>query len=166
MIHLIAEYLYHAFPGCSEGELSRMRAALVKGDTLAGMAREFGLVDWVSLGPGELKSGGRRSDFSRPRCFLSSTRRRREAADGRVGTRARDRFVTRLVEGESDIGDLRSHGEGGAESSLIPGEAGDHGEIWDGRGDRGQLLPSGVYFARLTPPGAAGGLAMKLTLLR
>jgi hypothetical protein len=27
--------------------------------------------------------------------------------------------------------------------------AGDHGEVWDGRGDRGQILPSGVYFARL-----------------
>jgi ribonuclease-3 len=60
--HVIAEYLYRAFPDCSEGELSRMRAALVRGDTLAELARELGLGQWIRLGAGELKSGGWRRD--------------------------------------------------------------------------------------------------------
>jgi ribonuclease-3 len=60
--HLIAEFLYRRFPECSEGDLSRMRASLVNGDTLSSLARELGLGDWVRLGAGELKSGGRRRD--------------------------------------------------------------------------------------------------------
>ncbi len=54
----IAQALYEQFPRASEGELSRMRAALVKGDTLAEIAREFELGQWLRLGTGELKSGG------------------------------------------------------------------------------------------------------------
>ena len=60
--HIIADYLYHHFPDASEGDLSRMRAALVKGDTLAGVARSLELGSWVKLGPGELKSGGSRRE--------------------------------------------------------------------------------------------------------
>lgn len=60
--HLIADFLYHRFPECSEGDLSRMRASLVNGDTLSSLARELGLGDWIRLGAGELKSGGRRRD--------------------------------------------------------------------------------------------------------
>ena len=56
----IAEALYRQFPKSSEGELSRMRAALVRGETLAELARELELGDYIDLGPGEMKSGGRR----------------------------------------------------------------------------------------------------------
>lgn len=59
---VIAEALYRQFPKASEGELSRFRAALVKKDTLAKLAREFSLGDYLRLGPGELKSGGFRRD--------------------------------------------------------------------------------------------------------
>jgi ribonuclease-3 len=55
---VIAEELYKRFPEASEGEMSRLRASLVKGDTLAEIARRFELGDVVRLGPGELKSGG------------------------------------------------------------------------------------------------------------
>lgn len=58
--HVIAEWLYQGFPDATEGELSRMRAALVRRETLASVARELGLGDWIRLGPGELKSGGGR----------------------------------------------------------------------------------------------------------
>lgn len=58
--HVIAEALYHRFPDAREGELSRMRASLVKGDTLAELAREIGLGEYLKLGPGERKSGGHR----------------------------------------------------------------------------------------------------------
>lgn len=55
----IAARLYHRFSNADEGELSRLRAQLVKRDTLAAIAREQALGDHLALGPGELKSGGR-----------------------------------------------------------------------------------------------------------
>ena len=55
---IIAEALYQKFPLAKEGELSRLRANLVKGDTLAKVAKEIGLGDCLKLGIGELKSGG------------------------------------------------------------------------------------------------------------
>lgn len=60
--HIVAERLFHLFPDCSEGELSRMRAALVRKESLASVARELSLGAAVSLGPGERKSGGHRRD--------------------------------------------------------------------------------------------------------
>jgi len=59
---VIADDLYHRFPKINEGDMSRMRATLVRGNTLAELGREFGLGDYLKLGPGELKSGGFRRD--------------------------------------------------------------------------------------------------------
>jgi ribonuclease III len=59
---IIAEFLYHRFADIPEGDLSRMRATLVKGKTLAQIARELELGDNLRLGSGELKSGGQRRD--------------------------------------------------------------------------------------------------------
>jgi ribonuclease-3 len=58
--HVIAEALYHRFPDVREGEMSRMRAALVKGETLAEIARELEVGACLTLGTGERKSGGHR----------------------------------------------------------------------------------------------------------
>ncbi len=58
--HIIAEALYQRFPSATEGEMSRMRASLVKGDTLAEVARELQLGEDLRLGIGERKSGGSR----------------------------------------------------------------------------------------------------------
>ncbi len=55
---VITDELYRRFPACDEGKLSRYRARLVKGDTLAVSARVYHLGDYLRLGPGELKSGG------------------------------------------------------------------------------------------------------------
>ncbi|MDH5184130.1 MAG: ribonuclease III [Gammaproteobacteria bacterium] len=61
---VIARALYEKFPSATEGQLSRMRASLVKGDTLAKMAIELDLGECLFLGSGELKSGGfRRSSI-------------------------------------------------------------------------------------------------------
>ncbi|KUJ72209.1 ribonuclease III [Thiomicrospira sp. WB1] len=57
---MIADALFHQFHGISEGDLSRVRAFLVKGETLAKIGREYDLSDYLMLGPGELKSGGYR----------------------------------------------------------------------------------------------------------
>lgn len=59
---MIADALYHKFSGISEGDLSRIRAYLVKGETLAKIGKEYGLSDYLKLGPGELKSGGYRRE--------------------------------------------------------------------------------------------------------
>ncbi len=55
---IIAEVLYRQFPEASEGELSRLRAELVKKSTLAEIARELNLGQTLILGEGEKKSGG------------------------------------------------------------------------------------------------------------
>ena len=58
----IADALYDRFRSSSEGELSRMRAKLVKGETLAEIAKDFQLGEFLNLGHGERKSGGQRRD--------------------------------------------------------------------------------------------------------
>jgi ribonuclease III len=55
---VIANELFHLFPSQSEGQLSTLRAFLVKGDTLAEIGLELSLGDFLFLGQGELKSGG------------------------------------------------------------------------------------------------------------
>lgn len=55
---VISSELYHLYPDATEGELSRLRAHLVKGDTLSKLAIELNIGDFLRLGSGELKSGG------------------------------------------------------------------------------------------------------------
>jgi ribonuclease-3 len=57
---IISEELYRRFDDASEGQLTRLRASLVKGDTLAELAVELDLSDYLRLGVGELRSGGTR----------------------------------------------------------------------------------------------------------
>ncbi|MEZ5529151.1 MAG: ribonuclease III [Porticoccaceae bacterium] len=59
---IIGHAIYQRLPDTSEGDLSRYRASLVKGTTLAVIARELGLGDHLKLGGGEKKSGGQRRD--------------------------------------------------------------------------------------------------------
>ena len=59
---VIAEALFDKFPKHDEGDLTRMRSSLVKGVTLAEVARDFDLGECLILGPGELKSGGHRRE--------------------------------------------------------------------------------------------------------
>ena len=58
----IAESLYNSFSAAAEGDLSRVRAAMVKGETLSAIARELELGNHLRLGEGELRSGGARRD--------------------------------------------------------------------------------------------------------
>lgn len=59
---VIAEAIYYEFPQESEGKLSRLRASLVKGETLAKIALEIDLGEYLYLGQGEMKSGGFRRE--------------------------------------------------------------------------------------------------------
>ena len=58
----VATLLYERFPDLPEGDLSRLRAALVNQSSLSEVALKLGLGDRLRLGEGELKSGG----FRRP----------------------------------------------------------------------------------------------------
>ena len=55
---VMANELFTQFPLQSEGQLSRLRSFLVRGDMLAEIAKELMLGDFLILGQGELKSGG------------------------------------------------------------------------------------------------------------
>ncbi len=59
---LVAELIYERYPSATEGDLTRLRARLVNGQALAGIARSLELGGQLRLGPGELKSGGHRRD--------------------------------------------------------------------------------------------------------
>lgn len=56
---IISEALFSHFPNAKEGELSRLRAALVKGETIAKIALQLDIGEHALLGEGESKSGGR-----------------------------------------------------------------------------------------------------------
>ncbi len=58
----ISDYLYRHKPEATEGALSRLRASVVREETLAQVARRIGLGDYLIMGSGELKSGGHRRD--------------------------------------------------------------------------------------------------------
>ena len=57
--YIAAEKLYQEFPDLTEGEMTKLRAALVRRDTLARMARGIRLGDFLLMGKGEEASGGR-----------------------------------------------------------------------------------------------------------
>jgi len=56
----VSDILFHFYPGIREGDLTKMRAGLVKETTLAKMARKIQLGDFLLLGKGEDASQGRK----------------------------------------------------------------------------------------------------------
>ncbi len=55
---VISNHLYLQYQNLTEGELSRLRSQIVKGKTLAEVARHYDLGQMIKLGAGEIKSGG------------------------------------------------------------------------------------------------------------
>jgi len=92
--YLISIELYQRFPDATEGELSRLRASLVKGETLAKIAAEINLGDFLVMGSGELKSGGYRRSSTLADAF--------EALLGAIyldgGLQTASQFIHRLFE--------------------------------------------------------------------
>lgn len=58
----ISSELYNRYPNLYEGELTRLRASLVNKSTLAALARDLEIGNYLRLGEGELKSGGHDRD--------------------------------------------------------------------------------------------------------
>lgn len=65
---VIADELFKRYPDVQEGDLSRLRANLVNKESLAEIANQLDLGDFIKLGSGELKSGG----FRRPSILADS----------------------------------------------------------------------------------------------
>ena len=59
---VMSQELYHRFPLIDEGQLSRLRSHLVRGQTLAKLAKTIKLSETLVVGQGELKSGGFRRE--------------------------------------------------------------------------------------------------------
>ena len=59
---IVSQILLEAFPECSEGDLSKLRASLVNEKSLAKIARTLSLGDFLWLGKGEQHTGGRDKD--------------------------------------------------------------------------------------------------------
>ncbi len=59
---IVADYLYHKFNNMPEGELTKLRASLVCEKSLCAFSRELGIGEFLLLGKGEEKGGGRERD--------------------------------------------------------------------------------------------------------
>jgi ribonuclease III len=95
---VIAQKLYREFPDLSEGEMTKLRAALVRQRTLARLASSLGLGDYLYMGLGEEATGGRAKQSTLARAL--------EAVVGAVvidqGFAGAEGFVFRLFQGEID----------------------------------------------------------------
>ncbi len=93
---IVSELLFLRFPAYDEGNLTNLRAALVRRETLARLARQLHLGDYLLLGHGEEESGGR----TRPAILCATF----EAVVGALymdgGPNAARHFVLRLLEPE------------------------------------------------------------------
>jgi ribonuclease-3 len=93
---VVASELYARFPELPEGELTKLRSALVRGETLSRIALFLNLGDYLYLGRGEEESGGR----YRPRNLSCAL----EAVIGAVfldqGLDVTKEFILRLLKGK------------------------------------------------------------------
>lgn len=60
---VVARRLYETHPDWTEGALTKVRASLVKKDTLASRAKKLGLDEWVHLGRTELRAGRKKASI-------------------------------------------------------------------------------------------------------
>jgi ribonuclease III len=96
---VVSEMLFRKFPELREGQLTRVRAALVRKETLARFARKLHLGDYLFLGRGEEESGGRK----RPATLCATF----EAVVGAIyldqGLDAVREFVLPLMEADLEV---------------------------------------------------------------
>ncbi len=104
---IIAHQLFQRFPKLSEGDLSRMRAQLVKEPTLCEIASSLGLGEHLRLGEGELKSGG----WRRPSVLADALEAMVGAAYLDGGFEAAEQMVIRLFTPLLDKLDPKSIGK-------------------------------------------------------
>ncbi len=106
---IVSEYIYKNFKSMPEGELTRLRSSLVCEKALCGFSRELNLGDYLLLGKGEEKGGGRNRDS-----ILADTFEAVLAAiylDGGFGPARKHvmNFVLRELENHSDTNALKDY---------------------------------------------------------
>jgi ribonuclease III len=96
---IISHTLYNEYPGEDEGILTRYKSQLVSGETLARIAKEIGMGEYILLGKGEELSGGRKH-VSNLMCAL-------EAIIGAIfldgGLKASHGFITKIFRSEIQL---------------------------------------------------------------
>lgn len=65
----VSKFLYDTLPNSPEGELTQLRAALVRTETLAKISRKFSLGEYLYLSKGEEDTGGRNNDSTLANTF-------------------------------------------------------------------------------------------------
>ena len=101
---VIAEFLYREFGDLSEGEMTKLRSDLVRQDSLARLASSHGLGEYLYLGQGEEKGGGRK----RSRNMACTLEALIGAAFVDQGFEATQALVLRVF--ESSISEMRQKG--------------------------------------------------------
>ncbi len=115
----VARLLYDAHPQADEGALSRLRASLVSGESLAQIAADLGLGEYLRLGAGELKTGG----FRRASILADALEAMVGAIFWMAGSRRRPRRSALLVGAKMS----RAAGGGNAQGSEDPAAGDDAG---------------------------------------
>ena len=105
---VIAQSLYEKYPDFTEGDLTKLRSNIVNGVSLAKVARELGLGNYLLLGKGEEASGGRNKESNLANAF--------EALVGALfldrGYSAASQFILQNLNIESpDIRGVKSHND-------------------------------------------------------
>lgn len=59
---VVTDLLYHEYSQLAEGQMAKVRAAVVSRPTLAAVARSIGVGEHIELAPGEERTGGREKD--------------------------------------------------------------------------------------------------------
>ncbi|GGY06366.1 ribonuclease III [Paludibacterium paludis] len=103
--YTVARMLFDRFPALTEGELSRLRANLVNQGTLAEIAHELAIGDFLFLGEGELKSGG----FNRPSILADAVEATFAAISFDADFLEAERVVRRLYASRVESIDPKSH---------------------------------------------------------
>jgi ribonuclease III len=97
--YVVADRLFRDCPTCQEGELTEWRGHLVRRDSLANFARNLGLGEYLLLGHGEDKAGGRERALNLASLF--------EAVVGAItmdrGLTVARRFIFRAIGEELDL---------------------------------------------------------------
>ena len=110
---IVADSLYREFSDLAEGEMTKIRASLVRRDTLARVARVIGLGGYLYMGKGEETSGGRNKTPNLAGAL--------EAVIAAVyldrGMKTTGEMVLRLLEGEWER--ITSHGTGADYKSRL-----------------------------------------------
>ena len=66
---VVSEYVYHKFPERAEGDLTKIRAAVISDDTLAGVGRRLYLGHYLLLSANEKRTGGARRKSNQANAF-------------------------------------------------------------------------------------------------